>query len=561
MKRCSLTISAIPLFAFFSFLLTSTLYAFPYNADFNNRTPGPYTRNQMRADFTGSSENWDNGFGTDGRVQITTGGHTGNALQITYPRRSLGPDEGGAQLKINLPEREEVYSEYKVKFPTGFDFVKGGKLPGLASGAANSGHSKPNGTDGWSARYMWEGDGSASIYLYHMDQSRNEGDYISLNRKFTRGRWHTLRQYVKLNTPGQRNGVLKVWFDGNLVLNRTNLRYRTVPTLKIDKFYFSTFFGGGNDTWRNTKLEHTYFDDFKIYTPVSNDPNVGTIFADFEQETERTNLGGALYSFNDSSNSGASRANFSIVGNARGGSSAFGGTYSLNQGQNQHSPFVGLGAYTTQDQKEWDISEAQKITFYYRNIGADECIIRIETEESRLLPKSPYHRVALPAANNWTYIELTWDQFRPPNWSDVDASRPLDLTKVTKISLQMRGNTNGTIQNGEFWIDEIRLPGLRKFPAFTSINNKITHRNQSDHFHFNRNQNAILFSYPNDISSMITISLFTLSGSFVTSQTVDPTRYNGTYTLDVNNLKSNGLYIAQIRSGKINATERVLIEK
>lgn len=55
---------------------------------------------------------------------------------------------------------------YEVAFDKGFQWVKGGKLPGLRGGSDTSGcegGAEPNGTDCWSTRLMWrtagEGEG------------------------------------------------------------------------------------------------------------------------------------------------------------------------------------------------------------------------------------------------------------------------------------------------------------------------------------------------------------------------------------------------------------------
>ena len=45
-----------------------------------------------------------------------------------------------------------------------FDFVRAGKIPGLAGGRTNTGGRKPDGTDGWSARMMWRTSPSAAFF-------------------------------------------------------------------------------------------------------------------------------------------------------------------------------------------------------------------------------------------------------------------------------------------------------------------------------------------------------------------------------------------------------------
>jgi hypothetical protein len=69
---------------------------------------------------------------------------------------------------------------------------------------------------------------------------------------------------VKLNTPGRHDGVIRSWLDGDKVLDVTTLRFRDVPELSIDGFYFSTFFGGGDLSWAPTEDQYVQFDDFVL---------------------------------------------------------------------------------------------------------------------------------------------------------------------------------------------------------------------------------------------------------------------------------------------------------
>lgn len=59
-------------------------------------------------------------------------------LRVSYPSGGVGPGETGTQWPTSLEEFEgleaqydSLYLRYYVKFEEGFDFVKGGKLPGL----------------------------------------------------------------------------------------------------------------------------------------------------------------------------------------------------------------------------------------------------------------------------------------------------------------------------------------------------------------------------------------------------------------------------------------------
>lgn len=256
-----------------------------YSNDFEDDSVGTYTTDNLAADW--NSPSFDNGV-AEGRVMIVNDATQGKVLAVNYPSGLFGggDKETGAQWKLNFDQGyEKVELEYRVKFGTGFDFVRGGKLPGLIGGTGNVGGNKPDGTDGFSARMMWRTDGSggsplsssqtdrASIvqYVYHPDQPKTFGEDFRYDdgtngdwKEFESDRWYHVRHRVEMNTPGQNDGVITVWLDGEKVLDVNNVRFRDVATLQIDQMYFSTFFGGGSDIWATSKDEVAYFDDFRI---------------------------------------------------------------------------------------------------------------------------------------------------------------------------------------------------------------------------------------------------------------------------------------------------------
>lgn len=169
--------------------------------------------------------------------------------------------------KIDLPASyEELYFSYRVRFEDGFDFVRGGKLPGLFGGKGNTGGNLPDGSDGWSGRMMWQDRGEATQYIYHPDQPRMYGEFFYWDHRFQPGRWHTVEHHFTMNTPGMHDGILQTWFDGEDSLRVEGLRFRDVDTFAIDGFWLATFFGGADDTWNTTKDEYVYFDDFVVST-------------------------------------------------------------------------------------------------------------------------------------------------------------------------------------------------------------------------------------------------------------------------------------------------------
>jgi hypothetical protein len=229
-----------------------------------------YSEQTLAADW--NDPPWNNGVG-DGRVSIIEGSEAfaGRSLRVTYPAGGVGPSSGGAQWQLRFAaSHDELYVAYRVRFGSSFDFVKGGKLPGFAGGAANTGGDKPTGLDGFSARMMWRTAGSVVQYMYYMDQPGNFGeDFIwdlgGSARTFQPGTWHLVEHRVKMNTPGSADGSVEGWFDGVKALERTGVRLRdSGATFGIEMLYFSTFFGGSDATWAPSKDEYIDYDDFVV---------------------------------------------------------------------------------------------------------------------------------------------------------------------------------------------------------------------------------------------------------------------------------------------------------
>jgi polysaccharide lyase-like protein len=225
-------------------------------------------------------------FGLDrGTVLPPTEGAPGAVLRVTYPAGAAskraeaedGTADGGVQAYLRLPHdsQDQARLRYYVRFQPGFDFVKGGKLPGLYGGTVTSGRKIPNGTNGFSTRYMWRTGGAGEVYAY-LPSSVEHG--TSLGRgswQFVPGRWTLTEQEVRLNTPGQADGSITVWVDGNQVFQQNGLVYRTTRDLKIDGLFFSTFFGGGDSSWASPSDQYAEFAEFSL-RPVLTGGRLGT---------------------------------------------------------------------------------------------------------------------------------------------------------------------------------------------------------------------------------------------------------------------------------------------
>jgi hypothetical protein len=198
----------------------------------------------------------------------------GTAIRVVYPagsasqssHRNDGTPSGGAQVYLPLRAGSvtSLWLTYAVRFQSGFDFVRGGKLPGLYGGKMTSGGRIPNGTNGLSTRVMWRAGGAGEVYAY-LPTSVKWGSQLGLgNWTFVPGRWERIEEYVQLNDVGERNGQILVYVNGSQVLNEQQVEFRTTTGLKIDGVFFSTFFGGSDHTWATPTDQYTDFADFRV---------------------------------------------------------------------------------------------------------------------------------------------------------------------------------------------------------------------------------------------------------------------------------------------------------
>ena len=131
---------------------------------------------------------------------------------------------------------------------------------------------------------MWRREGEGELYLY-APYNQTEGfcerdgyhcnfDYgNSVSRgsfNWIPGKWQTIEERVKLNTPGQLDGKFMLFVDGELVIDLDDLNYREVDSIKLMGMHFNTFFGGSDSSWFPTTNQYIDFKDFAVdqYTDV-----------------------------------------------------------------------------------------------------------------------------------------------------------------------------------------------------------------------------------------------------------------------------------------------------
>lgn len=285
-----------------------------YTQHFNDSIRGHYTPEQLNTEW--HTPLWHLGL-NEQRVSIVSDSHDsdaweGGALSVKLPANEYGFNGASAflsELKFDDDSNsnyEELYLSYDVKFSENFEFVKGGKLPGLcgysvskdAGQGCNTGGGFPDGYDGWSARSMWREDGALENYVYHAGQKNYYGDSEHWNVKAVPGKWHSIQHRVVLNTVGQANGKLEAWFDGVKVLSKENFEFRKTEDIRINLFYFSNFFGGADPSWAPSTDQYLFFDNVRIST--QSHPDLKTTANLLQDDAEGTTVapksgGGAFF--------------------------------------------------------------------------------------------------------------------------------------------------------------------------------------------------------------------------------------------------------------------------
>jgi hypothetical protein len=214
-------------------------------------------------------------FGKDNTsVESDSASPGGRFLRVRYYKGGASPSasrrdgvrEGGAQVLGTFESGpvEHVFLRYFVRFPADFDFVKGGKLPGFYGGSQISGGHIPDGTNGFSTRFMWRTGGQGEVYAYLPSSTRFGSSLGRGSWSFARGKWQCIEQELKLNTPGEPNGFVHVWLDGEPVFQTEQLLFRTAASLRVEGVFFSTFFGGGDASWAPPSDTYADFAAFAV---------------------------------------------------------------------------------------------------------------------------------------------------------------------------------------------------------------------------------------------------------------------------------------------------------
>ncbi len=218
---------------------------------------GPYTVERWSRDWPDCR--YEDGV-AEGRVSLVRDGAV-DWLRITYGVGGIGPDDNGVSWRFPFKSRDAAELGYTVRFGRDFDWVKGGKMPGLSGGpeSVTGGH-RADGRNGFSARLMWRANGTGEAYVYHMNQPDKYGESFPFPEGFTfpADQPVHIRMTVVMNAPGKRNGVLRVSASAGpgrerVLIDRKGMEWRAVDSWGVDSICFETFHGGGDASWAPTR--------------------------------------------------------------------------------------------------------------------------------------------------------------------------------------------------------------------------------------------------------------------------------------------------------------------
>ncbi len=146
-----------------------------------------------------------------------------------------------------LKKTKAACLSYSIRLPEKFDFADGGTLPGLFGANPTA---APDAPEEFSFRMRWLPD--ARLGIQPVTAKRNprrttliDGQWLELPR----GRWINIEQEVVLNTPGQSDGVLRVWVDHELRLNLKNLTFRRDPKSSFNGVIADTHYANSAMGW------------------------------------------------------------------------------------------------------------------------------------------------------------------------------------------------------------------------------------------------------------------------------------------------------------------------
>lgn len=195
------------------------------------------------------------------KVRIAQG--TSSGFQEKAPRGGVG----FRWTPSGMEQGEAACLKFSVKLPKDFEFSRAGMLPGLYGGQGYDPKVKLDGTNGFGARLMWREHGVVEVRAQMPDidggKDQREGASVGIGAGMTKlplGKWTPVEQEVVLNTPGKKDGALRLWVGGELVLERREMMWRTDAASTLTGVLADISYGGlsaSNGAPKDTEISLT----------------------------------------------------------------------------------------------------------------------------------------------------------------------------------------------------------------------------------------------------------------------------------------------------------------
>jgi hypothetical protein len=186
------------------------------------------------AELQGRLNGSDRGLLENARIVQTGAEAVPVALEVRLPRTAAAPRAEGQPRPgvafqwspARLKGAASACLGYSVFLPEGFEFASGGMLPGLV-GAESPASAEAPAEKGFTTRLAWRADGILDVNARTSEFQDGANYPVDPDRiRLARGRWVDIEQEIVLNTPGEKDGILRVWVDGELRLDRWAMRFR-----------------------------------------------------------------------------------------------------------------------------------------------------------------------------------------------------------------------------------------------------------------------------------------------------------------------------------------------
>jgi hypothetical protein len=134
---------------------------------------------------------------------------------------------------------------YRVFLPSDFQFSLGGTLPGLMIGPNFDPRGEPIVGNGAAVRPGWSVDGRIGVNVqYATREGWKNPSALSAKTTWPSGRWINVEQEVILNEAGKKNGIIRLWLDGELAGENTTLALRGDDALAMAGVIADVHYGG-----------------------------------------------------------------------------------------------------------------------------------------------------------------------------------------------------------------------------------------------------------------------------------------------------------------------------